>query len=104
MTNVSITFAYRNVKCQARAIPTLNADVRIVNGDNLTVRGVHFRANYNGHEHGEESTRGVRICSDIGRFVYNWFGRIDTMEEMDNVEDYPLLKCTAPSEGRHYLQ
>ena len=23
-----------------------------------------------------------------------------TMEEMDNVEDYPLLKCTAPSEGQ----
>ena len=25
-------------------------------------------------------------------------------EEMDHVEDYPLLECTAPSEGRHYLQ
>ena len=23
-----------------------------------------------------------------------------TTEEMDNVEDYPLLKCTAPSEGQ----
>ena len=23
-----------------------------------------------------------------------------TMEEMDNVEDYPLLKCTAPLEGQ----
>ena len=22
------------------------------------------------------------------------------MEEMDNVEDYPLLECTAPSEGQ----
>ena len=22
-----------------------------------------------------------------------------TMEEMDNVQDYPLLKCTAPSKG-----
>ena len=23
-----------------------------------------------------------------------------TTEEMDNVEDYPLLKCTAPSDGQ----
>ena len=53
--NVSITFTYRNVKCQACVIPMLDADVCIVNSDSLTIRDVRFRANYNGHECGEES-------------------------------------------------
>ena len=75
---MSITFAYRNLKCKARVIPTLDGDVRIVKSDSLTVRDVRFRANYNGHERSEESARVVRICSDIGRLVYSWFGRIDS--------------------------
>ena len=75
--NVSITFAYRSLNYKAHVIPTLDDDVRIVNGDRSTVRDVRFRANYNGHECSEESVRVVRICSDIGRFVYNCFIRID---------------------------
>ena len=74
---MSIAFANRNLNCKAPAIPMLDDDVCIVNGDRLTECDVRFRANYNGHEHGEESAGVVRICSDIGQFVYDCFKRTD---------------------------
>ena len=49
----------RNFNCKARAIPTLDDNVCIVNRDRLTVRDVRFCANCNGNERGEESARVV---------------------------------------------
>ena len=74
---MSIAFANRNLNCKGRALPTLDDKVRIVNGDRSTGRDVRFRANCNGHERGEESARVIRICSDIGLFVYGCLRRID---------------------------
>ena len=52
-------------------------------------------------ENQRESFQSVVTSDDL--FLTDSEGLI-AMEEMDHVEDYPLLEYTAPSEVRHYLQ
>ena len=46
-----------------------------------------------------KSLKSVGTSDDL--FVTAWEGLIVT-EEMDNVEDYPLLECTAPLQGQEF--
>ena len=55
----------------------------------------------NAAENQRESFQSIVTSDDL--FLTASEGLIAT-EEMDHVEDYPLLECTAPSEVRHYLQ
>lgn len=82
---------------------TLDNNIYIVSANHLNKDDVHFRVKCNEHERLREDHESFEfVVTSDDSFVTAWQG-LTAMEEINCVEDYLLLECTAPSAAKALL-